>query len=86
LSQDQRGVVRKVMADLLAPFRKQDADEALKYIEAAGFEHLHMAFYKNQDVGNDGVWDVWQLEGPNMVWYFRGDPHVHVWVNVKAPA
>jgi hypothetical protein len=86
LSQDQRGLVRKVMADLLAPFRKQDSDEALKYIEAAGFEHLHMAFYKNQDVGNDGVWDVWQLEGPNMVWYFRGDPHVHVWVNVKAPA
>jgi hypothetical protein len=26
---------------------------------------------------------VWQLEGPNMVWYFRGDPHVHVWVNVR---
>jgi hypothetical protein len=86
LSQDQRGVVRKVMADLLAPFRKQDADEALKDIEAGGVEHLHMAFYKNQDIGNDGVWDVWQLEGPNMVWYFRGDPHVHVWVNVKAPA
>jgi len=86
LSKDQQGHVRKVMSDLLAPFRKQDADEALKYIEAAGFEHLHMAFYKDQDVGSDGVWDVWQLEGPNMVWYFRGDPHVHVWVNVKAQA
>jgi hypothetical protein len=86
LSADQRAHVRLVMADLLAPFRKADADEALRYIEAAGFENLHMAFYKNQDIGNDGVWDVWQLEGPNMVWYFRGDPHVHVWVNVKAPA
>jgi hypothetical protein len=86
LSQDQRAHVRKVMADLLAPFRKQDADEALKYIEAAGFDNLHMAFYKNQDIGNDGVWDVWQLEGPNMVWFFRGDPHVHVWVNVRAKA
>jgi hypothetical protein len=86
LSSDQRAHVRKVMADLLAPFRKKDADEALKYIEAAGFDKLHMAFYKNQDVGNDGVWDVWQIEGPNMVWYFRGDPHVHVWVNIHAPA
>ncbi len=84
LSTDQRGHVRKVMADLLAPFRKEDADEALRYIEAAGFEKLHMAFYKNQDIGNDGVWDVWQLEGPNMVWYFRGEPHVHVWVNIRA--
>jgi hypothetical protein len=86
LTADQRDHVRKVMADLLAPFRKQDADEALRYIEAAGFDKLHMAFYKNQDIGNDGVWDVWQLEGPNMVWYFRGDPHVHVWVNIREQA
>jgi len=34
-------------------------------------------------VGNDGVWDVWQLESPTMVWYFRGSPHVHVWVNLR---
>jgi hypothetical protein len=86
LSRDQKELVRKVMADLLAPFRQADADEAMKLIEANGFDHLHMAFYKNQDVGKDGVWDVWQIEGPSMVWYFRGDPHVHVWVNVQAKA
>lgn len=86
LSHDQQGHVRKVMADLLAPFRKADADEALKLIEAQGFEKLHMSFYKNADIGNDGVWDVWQLEGPSMIWYFRGKPHVHVWVNVRASA
>ena len=86
LSADQKAEVRKVMSDLLAPFRKEDADEALRYIEAAGFDKLHMAFYKNQDIGNDGVWDVWQLEGPNMVWYFRGAPHVHVWANIRAAA
>ena len=22
------------------------------------------------------------LEGPSFVWYFRGAPHVHVWVNI----
>jgi hypothetical protein len=42
-----------------------------------------MAFFKNLDLGSDGVWDVWQLDGPKMVWYFRGNPHVHVWVNIK---
>ena len=36
------------------------------------------------DVGSDGVWDVWQLESPKMVWYFRGSPHVHVWANIRA--
>jgi hypothetical protein len=86
LSADQKGLVRKVLADLLAPFRKADADEALKMIEAGGFDALHMAFYKNMDIGNDGVWDVWQIEGPNMLWYFRGAPHVHTWVNIREPA
>lgn len=86
LSRDQKDLVKKVMADLLAPFRKPDTKEAMKLIEKNGFDHLHMAFYKNQDVGKDGVWDVWQIEGPAMVWYFRGDPHVHVWVNVQAKA
>ena len=42
-----------------------------------------MAFYKNEDVGEDKVWDVWKIEGPSMVCYFRGDPHVHAWINVK---
>jgi hypothetical protein len=83
LSSDQKEHVRKVIADVLAPFRKEDVDEALKAIDAAGFDHLHMAFYKNMDIGNDGVWDVWQIEGPKMVWYFRGKPHVHTWVNIK---
>jgi hypothetical protein len=86
LSADQREHVRKVMADLLAPFRKEDAQEAMKMVEDSGFEHLHMAFYKNEDIGNDGVWDVWQIEGPSMVWYFRGKPHVHVWVNIRGTA
>jgi hypothetical protein len=85
LTRDQKDLVRKVMADILAPFRKSDATAALKLIEDGGFDNLHMAFYKNMDVGNDGVWDVWQLEGPSMVWYFRGDPHVHTWVHIREP-
>ena len=75
----------KVLADLLVPYRKKDADEAMKYIrENGGVEGLTMSFYKNLDIGNDGVWDVWQLESPNMIWYFRGAPHVHTWVNIRA--
>ncbi|QOV92416.1 DUF3500 domain-containing protein [Humisphaera borealis] len=85
LSKDQQGLVKKVLDDLLAPFRKADADEAMKLVEAGGMENLHMAFFKAGDLGNDGIWDVWQVEGPNMVWYFRGAPHVHTWVNIRDP-
>jgi len=87
MTRDQRELVEKVLADLLLPFRKKDTEEAMKYIKAnGGVKSLHMSFYKNLDVGNDGVWDVWQLESPTMVWYFRGHPHVHTWVNIRARA
>lgn len=87
MTHDQRELVEKVLADLLLPFRKKDADEAMKDIrQNGGVEGLTMSFYKNLDIGNDGVWDVWQLESPTMIWYFRGAPHVHTWVNVRAKA
>ncbi len=84
MSSDQRDLVGRTVADLLSPFRKRDRDEALRLIESAGgVENLTMAFYRNRDLGHDGVWDIWRLESPTMVWYFRGAPHVHVWVNVQ---
>ena len=86
LSRDQKDLVRKVMADVLAPFRKEDSEEAMKLVELNGFDNLHMSFYKKNDIGNDGVWDVWQIEGPAMVWYFRGAPHVHTWVHIREQA
>src|SRR5438552_12053792 len=86
LSHDQKDLVRKVMADVLAPFRKSDTEEAMKLIQKNGFDHLHMSFYKNEDIGHDGVWDIWQIEGPAMLWFFRGAPHVHPWVHVRESA
>ncbi len=87
MSRDQRKLVERVLADLLLPFRRKDSDEAMKYIQAnGGVTSLCMSYYKNLDIGNDGVWDVWQLESPTMVWYFRGSPHVHTWVNIRAKA
>jgi hypothetical protein len=81
LSRDQQELVGKVLEDLLAPMRKADTDEARKYLAAnGGVKSLNMAYFSKEDVGGDGVWDVWRLEGPAMTWYFRGAPHVHTWV------
>jgi hypothetical protein len=85
MSPDQKDLVGKVLADLLLPFRQKDADEAMRYVHGTGgLASLYMSFYKNADIGNDGVWDVWQLESPTMIWYFRGAPHVHTWVNIRS--
>lgn len=87
LSRDQKGLVEAVLDDLILPFRKEDREEVMKLIrDAGGIPALSMSFYKNLDIGSDGVWDVWQLESPTMLWYFRGAPHVHTWVNVRQGA
>ena len=72
-----------MLAVLLEPYRKDDQDEALECLKKqGGLDKCSLAFYKEGDIGDDGEWDNWRLEGPSFVWYFRGEPHVHVWVNV----
>jgi hypothetical protein len=83
LSKDQKGLVEETMKDLLAPYRDSDVAQALALIkDGGGLDKVHIAFYKDNDLGNDKIWDRWKLEGPTMSWYFRGSPHVHTWVNI----
>ena len=80
---DQKGELQRILGMLLEPFRSSDRDEAVRCLNAqGGLDDCHLAFYKEGDLGNDGIYDNWRLEGPSFVWYFRGRPHVHVWVNV----
>jgi hypothetical protein len=83
LSADQKKLVDKVMHDLLAPYREEDVKEAMSCLKAGGgINKMHIAFYKEHDVGSDEIWDIWRLEGPTFVWHFRGAPHVHTYVNI----
>lgn len=83
LTSDQREHVQKVLQALIEPYRQSDRDEVIACLKAqGGLDQCSLAFYSAGDIGNDGVWDCWRLEGPAFVWYFRGTPHVHVWVNV----
>lgn len=83
LSADQKGLVLKTLQVLLAPYRQDDVDEAMEIVKAAGgADKLHMAFYQQGDLKNDKEWDIWRLEGPSLVWHFRGAPHVHAYINI----
>ncbi|HZY86814.1 MAG TPA: DUF3500 domain-containing protein [Gemmataceae bacterium] len=85
LAAEQKKQLQKVLTLLVEPFRKEDQDEALACLkQLGGLDKCSLAFYKEGDIGNDGEWDNWRLEGPGFVWYFRGSPHVHVWVNVAS--
>ena len=83
LADDQKAQLQKVLAALVEHFRHEDQDEALACLKRqGGLDRCSLAFYQEGDIGDDGEWDNWRLEGPSFVWYFRGTPHVHVWVNV----
>jgi hypothetical protein len=83
LASDQQSLVQEVLQKLVEPYRQIDREEALACLKAqGGLEKCSLAFYSDGDIGADTVWDCWRLEGPSFVWYFRGSPHVHVWVNV----
>ncbi len=87
LSVDQREHLQKVLRLLLAPFRQSDKDEVVAALKAnGGLDRCSLAFYRRDDMGSDGIWDNWRLEGPAFVWHWRGAPHVHAWVNVSADA
>jgi hypothetical protein len=87
MTKDQKEAMQKVLMKLIEPFRVEDRDEALAHLKTqGGLDACRLSFYADADIGDDKVWDNWRLEGPSFVWYFRGDPHVHVWVNVADSA
>ena len=87
LSDDAKKELQKVLGKLIEPFRVEDRDEAMQCLKAqGGLDACRLSFFEDADVGDDKVWDNWRVEGPSFVWHYRGDPHVHVWVNVADDA
>ncbi len=79
LSKDQQAKLLETMRRMLVCFRADDVAATMKTIEDKKLiERLFISTYGGvYDIGSDKVWDTWQIEGPDMVWYFRGYPHIH---------
>jgi hypothetical protein len=83
LSKDQQKLVSAAIKNLLGIYRKEDVEEVMAVLkQGGGLDKLHIAFYSDKDLRNDKIWDVWRIEGPTMVWHFRGAPHVHAYINI----
>jgi hypothetical protein len=86
LSKDQKKLLVDSMRDMLAMFREDDVKATIQTIRKQNIaDNLTVSWFSGQyDIGSDKVWDTWQIEGPNMVWYFRGLPHIHCYFHLKA--
>jgi hypothetical protein len=87
MSRDQKDAVHQVLRSLLQPYRKPYQDAVLKCLEKqGGLDKCHLIFYQERTLGKEGEWDNWRIEGPALVWYFRGYPHVHSWIHIAENA
>jgi len=87
MTPDQREKLQAVLKLLIEPYRQSDRDEVTQCVtRQGGLDAFRLVFYQQGDIGGDGVWDIWRLEGPSFVWHYRGAPHVHTWVNVASDA
>ena len=87
LDGQQKQLVSQLVEMMLRPFRACDVEEVRECLAANnGVDKLQLTYFKEGDIGNDGVWDIWKLEGPAFSWFFRGSPHVHTWLNVARKA
>jgi hypothetical protein len=59
LAAEQKVLVEKTLALLLAPYRREDIDEVMQILQASGgVDQLHMSFYSQEDLGGDRTWDI----------------------------
>ena len=85
LSGEQKKALVETMRGMLEMFRESDAEATIETIEQNNVvDRLHVSWFDGKyDIGSDQVWDTWQIEGPDMVWYFRGQPHIHCYFHLK---
>ncbi len=87
LDGQQKVMVRDLLEMMLRPFRAVDVAEVHECLDLnGGVDKMRITYFQEGDLGKDGVWDIWKLEGPAFAWYFRGSPHAHVWLNVAKKA
>jgi hypothetical protein len=85
LTRDQKGLVERVMRELVAPYRREDGDEVMEIVRTnGGMDKLGFAFYTEGERSAREPWSFWRLEGPGFVWSFRALPHIHTFVNVSS--
>ncbi len=83
MSAGQQQAVRHLIELTFAPYPEEDVAYAWECLAAnGGIEGLHASFYADSAYEDSEAYQTYRLEGPAAVFYFRGFPHVHAFLNV----
>ena len=82
-----RQLARDAVSEILGTYAEEDAAYARECLARnGGVDALHAADYAVDHQGGrnvgDGPSQIYRFEGPAAVLYFRGEPHLHAFVNV----
>src|SRR5262249_25467862 len=82
-SEKSKSLVRELIEGILSSYPAEDVAYARECLaHNGGVEALFLSYYADGEVGGSGEYQIFRLEGPAAVFYFRGAPHVHAFVNV----
>jgi Protein of unknown function (DUF3500) len=83
LESDNRTLARELVERIFATYLPDDVAYARACLKAnGGIDGLFLSYYQHGEDGTIAEGQVFRLEGPGAVFYFRGYPHVHAFVNV----
>jgi len=83
LSPASKQKAAELVAEILAPHHPDEVAYAWRCLERnGGLDALHLSFYREGEADSSGAYQVFRLEGPAAVLYFRGFPHVHAFINI----
>jgi hypothetical protein len=83
LATGQKDVTRALVERILATYPADDVSYARACLQAnGGVDGLFLSYYQRGEDGAIPEGQVFRLEGPGAVLYFRGYPHVHAFINI----
>lgn len=83
LGSDRKAVVNALVERVLATYPADDVTYARSCLRAnGGVDGLFISYYERGEDGTIPDAQVFRVEGPGAVLYFRGYPHVHAFINI----
>jgi Protein of unknown function (DUF3500) len=83
LEAGDKALARTLVERIVSTYAKDDVAYALACISAnGGVDGMSLSYYARGEDGAIPEAQVFRLEGPGAVLYFRGYPHVHAFINI----